>query len=240
MVDFFAFTGLLFLVFWIWESSPDGGQDLRNKVKDVELQVKQLEGELESEKAKNRELLERIGHLQKLLGTRREEAIRTARELREGLIDALGSSAEDGIGEVDEEKIGFVISAFSGRRVEFASGHYELSELDKEAVAKHAIVLGEALSQKEYSGALVYLQGSADPNPYSGEPSVPPKNNSQLSALRAADVARVLQKASPELSKRMRVVGLGAQGKEGDHERYHKYRTVTLEVRIVGGGEAEF
>ncbi|MCL4502008.1 MAG: hypothetical protein M1438_09145, partial [Deltaproteobacteria bacterium] len=67
----------------------------------------------------------------------------------------------------------------------------------------------------------------------------PPRNNTELSALRAAAVAGVLEKAAPGLGHFLRVTGLGVKGKEhplnpGENpdKIYRQYRTVNLVLKI--------
>jgi hypothetical protein len=83
---------------------------------------------------------------------------------------------------------------------------------------------------------IVEINGTADPQPLNA--STPPRDNTELSALRAATVASTLVGAAPEIGKQLQIVGLGVKGELLDpppanpREAYKQFRTVGLVVRV--------
>ena len=118
--------------------------------------------------------------------------------------------------------------------VTFKTMEYELSPNDKHRLQVLAPILYELRQKKKF---FIAINGTADPRELNN--GAPPRNNSELSALRAATVAALLEKSAPGLGHYLRVTGLGVKGKEHTLARgenpdtvYRQYRTVNLVLRI--------
>lgn len=148
----------------------------------------------------------------------------------------------------DEDMHAIQIEEIAGGPITFAKSAYALSDSDVIRLAHLAQTLERALAHD--SVAIVSINGTADPDRM--ERPRPPRDNVELSALRAAEVARVFRDSAPILTgtKRVQIVGLGEIGSsapmgtslEAKELAYSKFRTVRLEVRadanrlIPGGG----
>jgi flagellar motor protein MotB len=117
----------------------------------------------------------------------------------------------------------------------FDTARYELSPADQSRLRSLAPELYESVRGKPY---YIHINGTADPRELRGR-GIPPHNNIELSALRAATVAALLEEAAPGLGEYLRIVGLGVRGREvplkpGDdpEEVYRPYRTVTLVIKV--------
>lgn len=148
----------------------------------------------------------------------------------------------------DEDLNAIKIEELAGGPITFDKSAYTLKDGDVARLAGLAKTLERALAHD--SVAVVSINGTADPDPM-GRPR-PPRDNVELSALRAAEVARVFRDNAPILTgtKRVQIVGLGEVGQSAPlgtslaakEVAYSKFRTVRLEVRadanrlIPGGG----
>jgi len=119
-------------------------------------------------------------------------------------------------------------------RMTFETLQYELSDADSQRLERLAPILLDLRRQKPF---YITINGTADPREL--RDAVPPRNNTELSALRAATVAARLENASPGLGRYLRVMGLGVKGQkrsltpEDDPDRfYQQYRTVSLVLKI--------
>jgi flagellar motor protein MotB len=119
-------------------------------------------------------------------------------------------------------------------RVTFETNRYELSPYDKHRLQLLAPILYELRQKKKF---FITINGTADPRELRN--AAPPRNNTELSALRAATVATVLEKAAPGLGQYLRVTGLGVKGQkrtlapgENPDMAYRQYRTVNLVLKI--------
>ncbi len=119
-------------------------------------------------------------------------------------------------------------------QVAFNTMGYELSPEDKQRLQILAPILYELRQKKPF---FITINGTADPREL--QTAAPPRNNTELSALRAAAVAGVLEKAAPGLGHYLRVTGLGVKGKqrplapgENPDKIYRQYRTVNLVLKI--------
>ena len=119
-------------------------------------------------------------------------------------------------------------------RMTFETLQYELSEADSQRLGRLAPILLDLRRQKPF---YITINGTADPREL--RDAAPPRNNTELSALRAATVAAMLENASPGLGRYLRVMGLGVKGQkrsltpEDDPDRfYQQYRTVSLVLKI--------
>jgi flagellar motor protein MotB len=139
--------------------------------------------------------------------------------------------AEPVVSELAKETLDLRIENFSGREVSFSVGQYDLTDDDVKVVQEVAKALAARLHEERE--VVVLVNGSADPTRL--ESSAPPRDNVELSALRAAGVSRIL--ISSGIDKcRVQVVGLGAQREESavlsDKERQNM-RRVYLLLRYV-------
>jgi flagellar motor protein MotB len=119
-------------------------------------------------------------------------------------------------------------------QVTFKTMEYVLSPNDKHRLEVLAPILFELRQKKKF---FITINGTADPREL--KTSAPPRNNTELSALRAAAVAAVLEKSAPGLGRYLRVTGLGVKGKvrklapgENPEKIYRMYRTVNLVLKI--------
>ena len=118
--------------------------------------------------------------------------------------------------------------------VTFKTMEYELSPDDKHRLEVLAPILYELRQKKKF---FITINGTADPRELKN--AAPPRNNTELSALRAATVAAMLEKSAPGLGHYLRVTGLGVKGKkrtlapgENPDKVYRQYRTVNLVLKI--------
>lgn len=119
-------------------------------------------------------------------------------------------------------------------RITFETMQYDLSGADRQRLERLAPILLDLRRQKPF---FITINGTADPREL--RDAAPPRNNTELSALRAATVAAMLENASPGLGRYLRVMGLGVKGQkkslapEDDPDRfYRQYRTVSLVLKI--------
>jgi len=119
-------------------------------------------------------------------------------------------------------------------RITFETMQYELSGADRQRLERLAPILLELRQKKPF---FITINGTADPREL--RDAAPPRNNTELSALRAATVAAMLENASPGLGRYLRVMGLGVKGQkkalapEDDPDKfYQQYRTVSLVLKI--------
>jgi flagellar motor protein MotB len=131
-------------------------------------------------------------------------------------------------------------------RITFETLKYELAEADKQRLNGLAPILSELRQQKKF---FITINGTADPREVHS--AAPPRSNAELSALRAATVAALLENASPGLGQNLRVMGLGVKGRkktlapgEDPEKLYRDYRTVSLVLKIdvaalMQGGQAQ-
>jgi flagellar motor protein MotB len=119
-------------------------------------------------------------------------------------------------------------------RVTFETKQYELSPHDKDRLQGVAPTLYALRQQKKF---FITINGTADPREVQN--IAPPRNNTELSALRAAAVAAMLEKSAPGLGQYLRVTGLGVKGQkrtlgpgENPDTVYRQYRSVNLVLKI--------
>lgn len=119
-------------------------------------------------------------------------------------------------------------------KITFETLKYELSAEEKQRLELLAPILSDLLRQKQF---FITINGTADPRELNN--ADPPRNNTELSALRAATVAALLENASSGLGRHLRVMGLGIKGQKrtlspgDDPDRFYKeYRNVSLVLKI--------
>jgi flagellar motor protein MotB len=118
---------------------------------------------------------------------------------------------------------------FHGREIFFASGRFNLEAGDADAIKAVASQLRLTLAAQPE--VVVVVSGTADPTPLVS--AVPPRDNIELSALRAAEVSRVLVEQG--LQQKLQVVGLGETGSAIGKtvEEMREYRQVFVELKWV-------
>jgi outer membrane protein OmpA-like peptidoglycan-associated protein len=118
---------------------------------------------------------------------------------------------------------------FKGHEIFFESGKFNLAPTDVESIRTVAQDLRRLFDK--YPQVVILVNGSADPMKLFS--TVPPRDNIELSALRAAEVSRVLVEEG--LQQRLQVVGLGEKGDATGKtaEGLREYRKVFLELKWV-------
>jgi outer membrane protein OmpA-like peptidoglycan-associated protein len=118
---------------------------------------------------------------------------------------------------------------FRQREIFFVPGRFNLKAQDVESIKIVARELSARL--KDYPQVVVVVNGTADPTPLSSVR--PPRDNVELSALRAAEVSRVLVQEG--LQQKLQVVGLGEQGDATGKspQQLQQYRQVFLELKWI-------
>jgi outer membrane protein OmpA-like peptidoglycan-associated protein len=119
--------------------------------------------------------------------------------------------------------------------VEFPTNGFRLTEPQKRQVQQAASQLLGYLEEDKDSQLVI--AGQADPNRYVVEDGIPPDNNVELSALRAASVSALVidslgaSGTEPgDLRHRVSVRGLGEVLGHTDKSRYGEHRTVVFEI----------
>src|SRR5206468_8440142 len=101
---------------------------------------------------------------------------------------------------------GVELRSYHRKEVYFDTKKYELADNDREAITNLGKVVADAIESRP--AVFVQVNGTADPRPFFQQ--VPPRDNVELSALRAAEVSKILIGAG--LKNRLNVVGLGETG----------------------------
>ena len=137
---------------------------------------------------------------------------------------------------VEENPPAIRVVRFSGQEIFFNRSEFVLSEGDRRALAQAAVEIRVAIVNRPE--LIVVVNGTADPEPFRPR-ETPPRDNIELSALRAAVVSRIL--AAEGLERRLQVVGLGTRGQaEGKtSEQLQEYRKVFIELWYEGSAECK-
>jgi len=170
------------------------------------------------------------------------EILRTkTRESLDGVQDQLGK-LDIHSGVIDDPWPHIVVETFKGKPVYFDSLKYDLGVVDRENVRNFAVEIAPLLAAQPM--VELVINGTADPQPLVSPQ--PPRDNVELSALRAATVAAVLRGAGIS-AERIFVQGLGEVGKSSMRdapprenteawsnfvEGLKQYRKVYLELRV--------
>lgn len=129
------------------------------------------------------------------------------------------------------------IDSIGGKPIEFESAKWKIA--DEDSVRLHNVVTYIALEMEAFLHAALRINGTADPRPLLKSDCL--EDNIELSAMRAAAVARVINANPRKIDKsRVRVVGLGEEGREDItglsraqvDSVYQKYRTVRMDIYI--------
>jgi flagellar motor protein MotB len=205
-------------------------QSLAVKLKELEASNKTLDAQARLLQANNLDLSGKIQQLHLEKAALKEIGLKDWEELLKLLQTRLAKSSVVIIPNKNDKAI-----KIQGKpRVTFATNRYELSPYDKDRLQSLAPILYELRQKKKF---FITINGTADPRELHN--LAPPRNNTELSALRAAAVATVLEKAAPGLGKYLRVTGLGVKGKkrplapgENPDTVYRQYRSVNLVLKI--------
>jgi flagellar motor protein MotB len=209
-------------------------QDLALKVSQLEETNKNLDSQAKLLQASNLDLNGQIQQLNQAKAALQEIGLKEWQELLKLLQARLAKSNMVIIPNRNNKEI-----TIQGKpRVTFDTNRYELSPYDKHRLQLLAPILYELRQKKKF---FITINGTADPRELRN--AAPPRNNTELSALRAATVATVLEKAAPGLGEYLRVTGLGVKGQkrplapgENPDMAYRQYRTVNLVLKIDVAG----
>jgi flagellar motor protein MotB len=217
LVDVFAFTLVFVMMLWF-------GTDLQEKLAELRKENADLKQQLQGAREKIGLLEEKLA---KLVGKGRKEL--------QSLFEQLLPFVENNSFAVEQELNLLEIRIQAKPPISFGTARYELSEDDRQRLFQLGPLLYKVLGDQPF---YILINGTADPREMR-DSGVPPRDNIQLSALRAATVAALLEKAAPGFGKHLRIVGLGVKGQEvalkpGDdpEELYRPYRTVDLVVKV--------
>lgn len=205
-------------------------QDLTAQVQQWQENQKNLDAQTKLLEASNLNLNEKITQLNQEKAALRDIGLKDWQELLKLLKAKLANSNM----AVIPNKIDKAIIIQGKPRVTFETMKYELSPYDKQRLEALAPILYELRQKKNF---FITINGTADPRELRN--AAPPRNNTELSALRAAAVAALLEKAAPGLGRYLRVTGLGVKGQkralapgENPDMIYRQYRSVNLVLKI--------
>ncbi|MEM4720957.1 MAG: hypothetical protein QXT73_02685 [Candidatus Methanomethylicaceae archaeon] len=209
LVDVFAFT----LVFVILLSIAN---DSKNNINQLIKENKQLQQE-------KKKLEEKYAELKK--------GVTGLRELKEFYDILKNKLPKDYEIDIDEDAIEIIINGVPP--IYFETGEYKLSVRDSQRLSRLASLIYPLIHEKPF---YVLINGTADPR-YLYDRGIPPHNNVELSALRSATVADLMEKIAPGVGKYLRVAGLGVRGEEAppgvDRDKYYQqFRTINLVIKV--------
>jgi flagellar motor protein MotB len=228
LVDVFAFTLVFIILLWF-------GTDWHEEKKKLEEEVSRLRHENIAYRAQIQELQARLKNLEEQIAKLKGGFTLVMGKALEDLSKHLQPTAGPFGFDVQLKPDTLEISILGRPPIYFDTARYDLSSADLERLSNWAPGLYEWLQGNHF---YVLINGTADPRELRGRGG-PPRDNIELSALRAATVAGLLEKAAPGLGKYLRVVGLGvmadasplALGVNPD-EVYRKHRTVDLVIKV--------
>jgi len=259
LVDLFAFSLIIFVVISLADQSqsePDN-DTLEKQLDSTRIELAAVRDSLESVMFSFKEANRKITLLEsdlKLYKKQSEEAERAAEDakerlkararilaknLRDDLQEQLGGTWGD-LEQVHPNLPEFELTEFQGKPIYFETGKWALSKDGVAALTKFRIALKNTLAQ--YPAAQIEVNGTADPQPFNGKWQI--KDNIELSAMRAATVAKLLSNKNSDeessIQNKILVVGLGETGKklalglsaQSQKSILQKFRTVTLKIRI--------
>lgn len=178
----------------------------------------------------NERLKKEINGLKKEI-TEFKEGVRGLRELKEFYGIVKTRLPENFSITFNEDAIEIVIKGVPP--IYFETGEYNLSSLDSQRLSRLAPIIFSLIQGRPF---YVLINGTADPR-FLPDRGIPPHNNVELSALRSATVADLLEKVAPGVGRYLRVAGLGVRGEEAppgvDREEYYRqFRTVNLLIKV--------
>ena len=223
LVDLFAFGMVLMGVLWAAAAPAADAGDSRAELE----KARQRIAELESENAGLKSVVKGA-----------EEALdRLARARAQALLDRLRAAipaSDVRFGELLPDSPEFAIEAVGGRTPTFDKAKAILHDDDRALLVRAAELLGPHVAADP--ALTLVIRGTADPRPLTSP--VHPRDNVELSALRAADTAKALGAGSDVMTMgKLSVVGLGEVGRlEPDvvdaDAAYAKYRSVRLSLLV--------
>jgi flagellar motor protein MotB len=272
MVDIFAFSLALFMIFWFAGNFPVKLENLEKKNQDLAARLKILNSRntdlsnnnqalntrLQSLTQNNQILLDQVNSLQdknRDLDTQNSSLAAGAVALtaKVARLDEENMQLRD-IGRHDWEKLlkflqeklaGYPVKIIPNQqdkeieiqgdpKITFETMKFDLDSSDQNLLERLAPLL---YSLRHSNKFFITINGTADPREFDRDQ--PPRNNSELSALRAATVATVLEDAAPGLGQHVRILGLGSKGlaktarsTDNLNTAYRQYRTVSLVLKI--------
>lgn len=271
MVDIFAFSLALFMIFWFSGNFPARLENLEKKNQDLAARLNVLDSshalltadhrtlgeKLQALTGENQLLRNQTASLQEknqLLEAQTSSLTAEARALtaQVGQLGEENSQLRD-IGRQDWEKLlkllqekisGLPVKIIPRQRdkeieiqgnpkITFETMKYDLNSSDRSLLEDLAPILQDLRQANKF---FITISGTADPREFERE--APPRNNPELSALRAATVGGVLEEAAPGLGQHLRILGLGSKGvaqtraPENLGTAYRQYRTVSLVLKI--------
>lgn len=121
------------------------------------------------------------------------------------------------------------VTAYRNRQVYFDTGRYDLAPADRAVVQELGAIVARNIADRPQF--VVLVNGTADPTPLMS--AVPPRNNVELSALRAAGVSQILTQGG--LEGRVQVVGLGETGTNSGQSsaELREFRRVYLTLQVM-------
>jgi flagellar motor protein MotB len=227
LVDIFIFTMVLILIGYAQTKPTGTTADLKAEIARLNQQLSKMESE--------KKLLEdKIDGLKDQLAS---GLTNTARKKLAGLSDELAKKIDNNDFNIkfNPEDLEIAVNAAS-EEITFDKGKYDLKENDISRLANFAKSLQVNVT-KEF---VVVINGEADPRILRS--MVPPRNNTELSALRAATVMAIVEGAAPGLGQNLQVVGLGSKRQDivvppnaTEEEKdwlYKPCRTVKFRIRV--------
>jgi flagellar motor protein MotB len=204
--------------------------DLSGKVKVLEDSLRDLDAQKASLQTANLGLSSQIERLSEENASLRDIGRKDWQELLKLLQNRLAGMPLTIVPNEQEKEI----EIHGKPMITFETLKYELAAADKQRLKLLAPILSELRQQKQF---FITINGTADPREVHS--AAPPRSNAELSALRAATVAALLESASPGLGRNLRVMGLGVKGRkktlapgEDPEKLYKDYRTVSLVLKI--------
>jgi len=209
-------------------------QELASRLKETENAKRVLERE---NRELNRTLSEQERAEADAIERMRMRAHEEATRLREALQQALGKEWGE-LDPVHPTLPEFEIIDFHNEPILFEQAKHALTDRYKSYVTELSDALARVLVS--FPDAEIEVRGTADPDPYRGRGEI--KDNIDLSAMRAATVAKLLNApgataTAPSAKKNLIIVGLGEVGEAIEDpvqkkEEYRQYRRVRLKIRI--------
>jgi flagellar motor protein MotB len=205
-------------------------QSLTEKMKEAAAANKNLGAQISLLQASNLDLNGKVQQLTQEQAAIREIGLKDWAELLKLLQAKLAKSSMVIIPNRNAKEI-----EIQGKpRITFATNRYELSPSDIQRLQALAPILYELRQKKKF---FITINGTADPRELNR--TAPPRDNTELSALRAATVAALLEKSAPGLGQYLRVTGLGVKGQKhalalgaDPDTAYRQYRSVNLVLKI--------
>jgi flagellar motor protein MotB len=272
MVDIFAFTLALFMIFWFAGNFPAKLENLEKKTQDLTARMRLLDSKnihltesnrnlsakLEALTQNNQNLLAQVDSLQE----KNRELDSQNKSLTSGTLalnakiahldeeniqlrDVGRKDWEELLKLLQEKLVGLPMKIIPNQRdkeieiqgnpkITFETNEYDLTEFDQNRLEQLATILRDLRQSRKF---FITINGTADPRELQRD--FPPRNNTELSALRAATVAAVLENAAAGLGQHLRILGLGSKGvaktltsKENPETIFRQYRTVSLVLKV--------